>query len=370
VWRRLAQEGGRIPVETQALEHFTRVQELADAARRFEQEDMTQEGESTPQGAEDGRAVGFYVYVRHGKQRGFLLGPYATKGEADANVSRARQHADEHVPGSGFYEYGSARAVAKPGRTLPVGKFNDRIGLVAEEGETVTNEESTPVERVKHRKTAAGVLESLRTPGIGHGDEGDRDEEEAARAAAVADGVETWDPMTEEAEERAKRAQERTGVVSGYRLAEGGGYDRTPALEVDGGEVYRLVPFAPGGVVVEPGHVMAYNVHIGVTQPTERYAVGTLAGERVAWREDGHTWAQRGKYMIRTEQRGTGAVAVYVKGPGSEVDSIDRAADMYARRALGVSGGPVSGGGEGADAGATWIAQRIYSTRPAAPRQD
>jgi len=124
--------------------------------------------------AEDGRAVGFYVTVRHGKQRGFLLGPYATKQDADGNVSRARRHAEEQVNEACFYEYGTARAVAKPGRALPEGKFNDSIGLRAEEeGETVSAEE-TPVERIKRARTGAGVLGALRAPHTPHGDAGDR----------------------------------------------------------------------------------------------------------------------------------------------------------------------------------------------------
>lgn len=39
VWRKLARQGGRVPVELQALNHYTDVQNLRDAARRFAQED-------------------------------------------------------------------------------------------------------------------------------------------------------------------------------------------------------------------------------------------------------------------------------------------------------------------------------------------
>lgn len=156
---------------------------------------------------------------------------------------------------------------------------------------------------------------------------------------------------------------ERTGVTRGNGGTDEYGYwDRIPTLFVDGGERYRLVPFAPEGVAEEPGIILAHNANLSMVMP-ERHQAGTLNGERVAWRLDVHDWEKRGKYMIRTEQRGHGAVAVYAKGPAGEGASIDRAADTYARRNLNARG-PVSSGVEIADAGATWIAQRIYITTP------
>lgn len=161
-----------------------------------------------------------------------------------------------------------------------------------------------------------------------------------------------------------QQATERTGVTRGNGGTNEYGYpDRIPTLFLDGGERYRLVPFAPEGVVEEPGFIVAHNAHIGVKIP-ERHQAGLLNGERVAWRLDGYTWEKRGKYLIRAEQRGERAVAVYAKGPANEGSSIDRAADAYARHAL-KARGPVSGGVEIADAGATWIAQRIYAKGPA-----
>lgn len=248
VWRKLAKQGGRVPVETQALEYYTRITKLLAAARRFEQEDAQTQGERKD---------------------------VASMGRAIADAQQEHDAAQE----------------------------------AAQEGSKV--------------------------------------------------------------EEQQEQAEERTGITRGFRVIEGERYpDRTPVLEVDAGHTYRLVAFAPGGVVEEAGRVKAYNVHVGLPNLIERYAVGTLNGERVAWQEDGHEWTQRGKYMIRTEDRGHGIAAVYVKGPAAEGESIDKAGDMYARRNLGASGGPVSSGVELADAGATWIAQRIYSTRPATPRQD
>jgi hypothetical protein len=71
-------------------------------------------------------------------------------------------------------------------------------------------------------------------------------------------------------------------------------------------------------------------------------------------------WAgaeRHGKYLVRTEDRGHGIIAVYVKGPAAEVDSIDRASVAYAR-AHGLRLGASAGGGEFFEG--EYIAQRAY----------
>ncbi|MDX3260771.1 hypothetical protein PV336_16240 [Streptomyces sp. MI02-2A] len=78
---------------------------------------------------EGAQEEGFYVTVRDHNRAGFLLGPYTSKEDAESNVSRARRYAEDQLLEACFYEYGTARAVAKPGRSLPQGKLNDRIGL-------------------------------------------------------------------------------------------------------------------------------------------------------------------------------------------------------------------------------------------------
>jgi hypothetical protein len=89
---------------------------------------------------------------------------------------------------------------------------------------------------------------------------------------------------------------------------------------------------------------------------------------------DAITWTPLGEFEVRTEDRGHGIVAVYVKGPASRIDSIQRASRAYARHHLefapGMSGGAVSGGGEITDQGATFISQDVYATQPLAPRED
>lgn len=86
-------------------------------------------------------------------------------------------------------------------------------------------------------------------------------------------------------------------------------------------------------------------------------------------------WERHGKYEVKTEDRGHGIIAVYVKGPASEVDSIQRASRAYAKANLtfapGLSGRATSGGGgEFADQGATFVSQDIYTTQPLTPRTD
>jgi len=82
-----------------------------------------------------GEGEGFYVTVRDRAKSGFLLGPYATHGEALANVDRARREAVRLDPWGAFYSYGTAKVTAKPGRELKPGRLNDAIGLKAGGGE-------------------------------------------------------------------------------------------------------------------------------------------------------------------------------------------------------------------------------------------
>lgn len=74
---------------------------------------------------------------------------------------------------------------------------------------------------------------------------------------------------------------------------------------------------------------------------------------------------RHGKYLIRTEDRGHGIIAVYARGPVAEATSIDRAANQYARQNLtfedGLSAGAVTGGGECFEG--EWIAQQVYTKR-------
>ncbi|MEU9405523.1 hypothetical protein AB0E08_07450 [Streptomyces sp. NPDC048281] len=86
------------------------------------------------------------------------------------------------------------------------------------------------------------------------------------------------------------------------------------------------------------------------------------------------TWEDFQGYKVRTEERGEYIVAVYVKGSANDIKGIERASLAYARKRLtfapGCSAGAVGGGGEGRDAGATWISQDTHVVKPLPPRED
>lgn len=73
--------------------------------------------------------VGFYVTAREGRRVGWLLGPYRSRDAAAGNVERARLAAVEIDPWTHFAGFGATRLVGRPGRTLPAGILNSRIGL-------------------------------------------------------------------------------------------------------------------------------------------------------------------------------------------------------------------------------------------------
>lgn len=133
VWRQLAKQGGRVPVETQALKHYNRVQDLLRAARRFDQEDTAARVAAREAQEDAAPLVGeYYATVRDGERAGLLLGPYETREEAEANMPRARSYVQENDSRGHFYAFGTAR-IRWDGRPVKPGKLNDRIGLRAEE---------------------------------------------------------------------------------------------------------------------------------------------------------------------------------------------------------------------------------------------
>ncbi|MFE0326273.1 hypothetical protein ACFW08_05590 [Streptomyces sp. NPDC058960] len=106
--------------------HSWCVRQHAEAAQVVEEptEVATESTQESP--AEEG----FYASARNGSRGVFLLGPYATHAEAEENMPRAREYVIEHDREGCFYAYGTARGQSKPGRKLPPGRLNDRIGLV------------------------------------------------------------------------------------------------------------------------------------------------------------------------------------------------------------------------------------------------
>lgn len=84
-------------------------------------------------------------------------------------------------------------------------------------------------------------------------------------------------------------------------------------------------------------------------------------------------WTPYRGFLVRTEERGHGIVAVYIKGSADEIHKIQRASAAYARSHLTFAPGlsAVSGGGgEITDSGRTFISQDVYATQPLPPRQD
>jgi hypothetical protein len=138
-------------------------------------------------------------------------------------------------------------------------------------------------------------------------------------------------------------------------------YRHRPHVVV-GGVAHRVVALRPAGARVDEGAVEVSDgtggrfPHNGGTFETAT----TADGERVAVRVDGYRWAAFRGYQVRTEERGHGIVAVYVKGGGNDISAIERVTAAYAR-ANGLREGAAPGGGEGRDGGATWIAQRAFN---------
>jgi hypothetical protein len=64
----------------------------------------------------------YYVTVRDDGRTGFLLGPYATHGEALAQVDRGRELANGATPWAAFYAFGTSSLPAHIARETVFGK--------------------------------------------------------------------------------------------------------------------------------------------------------------------------------------------------------------------------------------------------------
>lgn len=74
-------------------------------------------------------ATGWYVMIRDGNRRALLYGPVDTQDKAAAKVEPARTIAEEYDRYASFYDCGTAKVTVAPSKNLPVGKFNERMGL-------------------------------------------------------------------------------------------------------------------------------------------------------------------------------------------------------------------------------------------------
>lgn len=93
-------------------------------------------------------------------------------------------------------------------------------------------------------------------------------------------------------------------------------------------------------------------------QRAQEDAERTELHRRALAAEWAHAEAYQGGYQVRTEDAGHGLVRVFVKGPATEVDKIDRASLAYAR-SHGLREGGAAGGGEFFEG--EYIAQRAYN---------
>ena len=67
--------------------------------------------------------TGYYVGVQDGGRWGALLGPYAARSDAEADVPLGKQLAGSVNDRAVWYAYGVTRVVMKPGADLPAGKL-------------------------------------------------------------------------------------------------------------------------------------------------------------------------------------------------------------------------------------------------------
>ncbi|MFH8483025.1 hypothetical protein [Streptomyces sp. NPDC018055] len=149
-----------------------------------------------------------------------------------------------------------------------------------------------------------------------------------------------------------------------------------PHIDIDG-TLYKVVALPPKGATTDTHTVTVTDGTNGrFPHNGGRFETTTHNGAHYAWRLDDHDWETFGKngHQVRTEDRGHGIIAVYVKGPADDIKAIERTSRAYARNRLtfapGMSMGPVSGGGEFRDGGATYISQDTYATQPLTPRKD
>jgi hypothetical protein len=66
---------------------------------------------------------GFYVSVEDNGRHGLLLGPYADKAAAEADVPLGKRLAESVNDRAVWYAYGVTRVTVKPGAVLPAGKL-------------------------------------------------------------------------------------------------------------------------------------------------------------------------------------------------------------------------------------------------------
>jgi hypothetical protein len=96
---------------------------IGRVAGRF-QEELQQHAAAIGNIMDDAAPEGFYVSVQDGGRTGLLLGPYATRPDAEHDVPAGKQRAEQVNDRACWYAYGVTRVVMQPGEVLPAGKLN------------------------------------------------------------------------------------------------------------------------------------------------------------------------------------------------------------------------------------------------------
>lgn len=292
VWRRLAKQGGRIPVETQALRYYGKVQKLLAAARLREQQQAQQAPVSAPTTTEEAPMAETPATPADapGQQYGGITREDVAQGNGPA-PARARA-------ATFFRMYDEQH----PAPAAPVNEPADFRGLT----------------RADVAHAAAQALETLTAE--------DRAVVEG-KAPSVVLGL------------AFRRAQSAWCATRREHTAEeSAAYERCANIASAAGIFERADDPEAARAAYAESHRITNEERAAESKRIEEARAAALVAE---W-----SGAERhGKYLVRTEDRGHGIVAVYVKGPDTEISSIDRARGSYAS-AHGLRPGASAGGGE------------------------
>jgi hypothetical protein len=100
----------------------------------------------------------FYVTMVRGDRVARLAGPFDTKAEADAMVSRAQQAANDADPRSAFDAFGVSAVTSTDHKP---GTLNERLGIGSTKEPAQPQEAASPQEKAKEAEKPAGKIEDF-----------------------------------------------------------------------------------------------------------------------------------------------------------------------------------------------------------------
>jgi hypothetical protein len=107
--------------------------------------------------------VGFYVTAKDGKRTAYLLGPYDSKAEAEADVSLGAKLAERHDDRAHSFAYGTAKVTMRPGKPLPEGRLStdrkarDLIAAIQAAGDPLAVAAAAPMDVLVCAGSIVGV---------------------------------------------------------------------------------------------------------------------------------------------------------------------------------------------------------------------